>query len=148
LWFAGSGPHRCQRQLAQLTNRLGLDTAVRWLGRVADADLPGLYARAIAVVVPSLHEGFGIPVLEAMAAGANVLASNTSALPEVGGAAACLLPPHDPNAWSRALAEICSATAATTQRRDAGITWARRFHWPTLAAAEAEVWRRCAGPGR
>jgi glycosyltransferase involved in cell wall biosynthesis len=84
--------------------RLGLGERVRQTGHVADADLPALYTLAEAFVQPSLIEGFGLPVLEAMRCGAPVVASNTSSLPEVIGEAGLLADPRDPASLSTALA--------------------------------------------
>jgi glycosyltransferase involved in cell wall biosynthesis len=90
----GWGPDPVQR-----ATTLGLDGAVRFVGAVADAELPALYGGALAFAFPSLWEGFGLPALEAMAAGAPV-ASNRGALPEVTGSAALLVDPP-PSRWRR-----------------------------------------------
>ena len=84
----GWGPDPARRAHA-----LGLDGAVRFVGAAPDADLPALYGGALAFAFPSLWEGFGLPVLEAMAAGAPVVASNRGALPEVTAGAALLVEP-------------------------------------------------------
>src|SRR5262249_13029056 len=84
---------------------LGLDGAVRLLGAAADADLPALYGGALAFAFPSLWEGFGLPVLEAMATGAPVVASNRGALPEVTGGAALLVDPT-PGPLAEALGQL------------------------------------------
>jgi glycosyltransferase involved in cell wall biosynthesis len=111
--------------------QLGLAEAVRFLGYVADEDLPGLISGAAAVVLPSLYEGFGLPALEALACGAPLLAANASSLPEVTGDAALLLDPHDPPAWTEAMGRILrypglrADLAARGPERAAGFTWAR-----------------------
>src|SRR5207237_505222 len=81
--------------LRQQVSELGLEDRVRWLGYVPEADLPALYAGALAFVFPSLYEGFGLPVVEAMAWGAPVITSSVSSLPEVAGDAALLVDPYD-----------------------------------------------------
>jgi len=101
------------------------------LGRVDDADLPALYAAADACVVPSLDEGFGLSLAQAMACGTPVLSSNAGALPEVAGAAALLLDPADADAWrdgvQRLLAEpeLRARLAAAGPPRAAAFTWQR-----------------------
>jgi alpha-1,3-rhamnosyl/mannosyltransferase len=98
---------------------------VRRIGYVDEADLPGLYAGALALAMPSLYEGFGLPCLEAMASGVPVVASNISALPEACGGAAVLVDPHDPAEFAPALL----AAAGDTELRKAGLQWAARFTW-------------------
>ncbi|MBO0732018.1 MAG: glycosyltransferase family 4 protein, partial [Acidimicrobiaceae bacterium] len=83
--------------------RLGLEGRVRLLGFVPDADLPALLQQALALVHPAVDEGFGIPPLEAMAAGTPVVASNAASLPEVVGDAGLLVDPRDPAAWTAAI---------------------------------------------
>jgi glycosyltransferase involved in cell wall biosynthesis len=110
---------------------LGLGERVRFAGYVADADLPALLSGALAFALPSLYEGFGMPVLEAMACGAPVLTSDTSALPEAAGGAALLVDPTDTAAIAAALArligepELRADLRARGLRRAAGATWAR-----------------------
>ena len=79
---------------------------MRFLGPVADADLPALYAAATVFVLPSLYEGFGLPVLEAMACGAAVACSNTSSLPEIAGDAAMTFDPLDVGAMAGAIGRL------------------------------------------
>ncbi len=101
--------------------------AVRSLGLVPEELLPGLYAGAAAFVLPSLHEGFGLPVLEAMAAGVPVVASDRGALPETCGAAALLVDPEDTSAITDALESAIGderLVAAGLARAD-GFSWAR-----------------------
>ena len=100
--------------IAERATALGLRDRVRLLGYVPDADLPALLSGALAFAFPSLYEGFGMPVLEAMACGTPVLTSTTSALPEVAGDAALLVDPTDTNALAAALARL--ATDAPSAR--------------------------------
>ena len=103
------------------------DTFVRKLGKVSDEVLRRLYANAGCLAIPSLHEGFGLPALEAMAAGAPVVAANTAALPEVTGGAAVLVDPLDvediADGLERAIQERETLIAAG-RRRAAQFTWA------------------------
>jgi glycosyltransferase involved in cell wall biosynthesis len=102
---------------------------LRMLGHVDDALLPGLYAGAQAFVLPSLYEGFGLPVLEAMAAGTPVLATTAGALPETCGDAALLVEP-DPAAIRAGLAQLL---ADSGDRRERGLARAREFTWDRTA---------------
>jgi glycosyltransferase involved in cell wall biosynthesis len=105
----------------------------RWLGRVPEADLPALLGGATAFVYPSLYEGFGLPVLEAMAAGTPVVTSNVSSLPEVAGDAALLVDPHDVEALASAMARLAEDEALTGRLREAGRVQAARFSWRRAA---------------
>ena len=122
-----------------------------WLhrpGYVDDAALAALYRHALAVVCPSLHEGFGLPLVESMAAGTPVVASDIPVFREVAGDAAVLLPVDDAAAWRRTLSEL-SADPAMRERLGAlGRKRARAFDWPTAAALTHAVLRRAAGGGR
>lgn len=122
-----------------------LDERVRVLGYVSDDDLPGLYAGAELFAFPSLYEGFGIPVLEAMAAGTPVVAADRAALPETCGEAAVLVDPADADRFSAAVADTLADGALTSRLRAAGLTRAAEFTWDRTAAATDELLRRLAG---
>ncbi|MBW7882230.1 MAG: glycosyltransferase family 4 protein, partial [Caldilineaceae bacterium] len=92
--------------------------AVRFLGPIDEDDLPALYAAAEAFVFPSRYEGFGLPVLEAMACGAAVACSNVSSLPEIAGEAALLFPPEDQEAMAQTLARLMDDAALRTRLRE------------------------------
>ncbi|HLE43923.1 MAG TPA: glycosyltransferase family 1 protein [Methylomirabilota bacterium] len=124
--------------------RLGLDGVVRFLGAVPDGDLPALYAGARVFVFPSLWEGFGLPVLEAMAAGAPVVASCRGALPEVAGAAALLVEPA-PEPLAEALERVLTDPALRDRLRHAGLERARAFSWERTAAQTLAVYRAAVG---
>ena len=120
--------------LAALCARRGLDPRrVRALGRVADADLAVLYRDATALVVPSRSEGFGLPVLEAMAAGLPVVCSDVPALREVGGGAVVLVPPGDPTALAGALTELADGPELRQRLSAAGRRRAQDFSWQRAA---------------
>ncbi len=111
---------------------------VRVLGPVADEDLPALYAGARAFVWPSLYEGFGLPILEAMACGTPVITSRTGGTAEVAGDAARLVDPADRDELARALEEIAHDAARAAELRAAGLARSRGFSWTRSAEL---VWR-------
>jgi glycosyltransferase involved in cell wall biosynthesis len=102
-------------------------------GYVADGDLPALYSGASAVLVPSLYEGFGLPVLEAFACGTPVLAADASALPETAGGAALLLPPRDGDAWAEGIRRVLGDTALRARLASAGLVRAAEMTWSAAA---------------
>jgi glycosyltransferase involved in cell wall biosynthesis len=135
-------PTAHERELRDRATALGLDGDVRFLGWVADAELEGLYALAAAFVFPSLHEGFGLPVLEAMLRGVPVACSNTSSLPEVAGDAALLFPPEDPAAIAAAMERLLTDAALADRLRAAGRERAARFSWAATARGTAASYER------
>ena len=128
---------------ARRAQALGLDGAVRFVGAAPDADLPALYGGALAFAFPSLWEGFGLPVLEAMAAGAPVVASNRGALPEVTAGAALLVEPA-PEPLADALAGLLADPALRERLRAAGLARAAAFSWERTARETLAVYRAAA----
>ncbi len=120
--------------LYRLVQQEGLSARVRFLGRVADADLPALYSAAAAFAYPSLYEGFGLPPLEALACGTPVVCSDRSSLPEVVGDAALLVDPTDAAALARALARLLDDEALRRLLRARGLARAAQFTWARTAA--------------
>lgn len=118
---------------------LGIADRVRFVGYVADEALPALYRDALAFVFPSLYEGFGMPVLEAMACGAPVLTSTTSSLPEVAGDAALLADPHDVAALADGLARLNADEALRSDLRQRGRRRAAQFTWEHCAEETVRV---------
>lgn len=120
---------------------LGLEADVLFTGFVPDADLPGLYTLAEAFVLPSIYEGFGLPLLEAMGCGAPVLSSNASSLPEVAGDAAILLPPGDVRAWAEAIQRIDDNAALRRDLSARGLRQSARFSWEMAAREVRQLYR-------
>jgi len=114
---------------------------VRWLGEVRDDELARLYRGARAVAYVSLYEGFGLPVLEAMACGTPVVAGQDGALPEVAGGAAVLVDPLDPDAIAAGLNE---AIERRDELRPLGLARARAFDWGKVARKTVAVYREAA----
>jgi glycosyltransferase involved in cell wall biosynthesis len=114
---------------------------VRWLGEVRDDELARLYRGARAVAYVSLYEGFGLPVLEAMACGAPVVAARNGALEEVSGGAAVLVDPLDPDAIAAGLNE---AIDRRDELRPLGIARARAFDWAKVARKTVALYREAA----
>ncbi len=106
---------------------------VRILGFVDDADLPALYRSAALLVFPSLYEGFGLPVLEAMACGVPVVCSDASSLPEVAGDAALLVNPLDDDALVQAMRRALEDAPLRQERIARGLLQSARFRWPAAA---------------
>jgi glycosyltransferase involved in cell wall biosynthesis len=123
---------------------LGLEGEVRFLGRVPQSDLPLLYRGAALFAYPSLYEGFGLPVLEAMACGCPVVCSDRSAMPEVGGPAAILVDPEDPEALAGAMSQVLGDRSLADAMRARGRTWAAEFHWEKAARALLALYEECA----
>jgi glycosyltransferase involved in cell wall biosynthesis len=111
---------------------------IRLLGEVQDVELARLYRGARCVAYVSLYEGFGLPVLEAMACGAPVVAGRTGASEEIAGSAAVLVDPLDPEAIAAGLAE---AVDRADELRALGLERARAFDWREVARATVEVYR-------
>lgn len=125
--------------IAERAAELGVADCVRFVGYVADEDLPALYRGALAFVFPSLYEGFGMPVLEAMACGAPVLTSTTSSLPEVAGNAALLVDPLDTRAIASGLARLARDAALRESLRIQGCRWVAHFTWDRCAEETLRV---------
>lgn len=119
----------------------GLEDEVLFTGYVPDSDLPLLYNAADLFVLISLYEGFGLPVLEAMACGIPVVASRTGSLPEVVGEAGLLVDPLDIEGISEAMAEVLSHPHLASQLKDRGLKRAANFSWHKTAKQTLDVYR-------
>jgi len=130
--------------LAARAEGFGIGPRVRWLGGVGPDDLVGLYGGAVAFVFPSLYEGFGLPVLEAMACGTPVVASTGGSLPEVAGDAALLVDPLDVPALRHALGRVWREAGLREELRGRGFARAAGFSWRAAAEQTLDVYRRAA----
>jgi glycosyltransferase involved in cell wall biosynthesis len=125
-------------------SELGLEDEVIFPGFVPDDDLPALYSAADLFVFPSLYEGFGLPVLEAMACGVPVITSNTSSLPEVAGEAALLIAPRDIGGLVKAIQLTLADEQTRTEMRDQGVQQAAKFSWEKAARETLLVYSKAA----
>jgi glycosyltransferase involved in cell wall biosynthesis len=131
--------------LPALIDRLGIADRVQFLGFVPEENLVALYQEAAAFCFPSLNEGFGLPVLEAMAAGVPVVTSNISSLPEVAGDACVLVDPFSPREIARGLAQALRPRMAR-ELSEAGRERASEFTWERAAAATADAYDEVLSP--
>ena len=139
LVVVGKAGWGCEDVVAQLAH--GDGGALRWLRYVPDADMLPLLHQASALVFPSLHEGFGLPVLEAFAARTPVISANTTALAEIApGGGALMVNPHSSGELAEAMRYMAQASSPQVQQlQNQGVTWAQKFTWQatqqgTLAA--------------
>lgn len=123
---------------------LGLENQVLFPGFIADEDKPALLSGALAYVFPSLYEGFGLPVLEAMACGTPVLTSNVSSLPEVAGNAALLVNPHQSEEIAGSLTRLISDTNLQRTLVKKGFQQIQNFSWDNAAMQVLEIMERIA----
>jgi glycosyltransferase involved in cell wall biosynthesis len=128
-----------RERLARLAVELGIADAVRFLGAVPEDDLPGIYGASAVCVLPSRYEGFGLPVLEAMACGTPVICASAGSLPEITGRAALSVDPNDIAGLANALDKILAGHLLAGQLRDQGLSRARPFTWSRTAGCTASA---------
>jgi glycosyltransferase involved in cell wall biosynthesis len=115
---------------------------IRFSGYVPEGELPLLYGAASVTVMPSLYEGFGLPVLESMACGTPVVSSNAASLPEIGGDAACYFDPTDLESLAGAIQSVWSDAELRAEMRQRGLVQAGRFSWDRAAKETWLVYQR------
>jgi glycosyltransferase involved in cell wall biosynthesis len=132
---------------AALALELGIAERVVFPGFIAEPDLPALYAAAALFVLPSVYEGFGLPVLEAMACGAPVVCGRVTSLPEVVGDSAVLIDPHNVAEMAVAIARVLTDTALRQELRVQGLLRAQQFTPPHTARRVLALLERVAQAG-
>lgn len=140
LVLAGA-PGEAAASLASQIASLRSGDSVHWLGYVAQADLPALYQGAALLAFPSLWEGFGFPILEAMASGIPVLTSNVSSMPEVAGGAALLVNPLEPREIEEAIDRLLKDQGLREDLASRGRKQAARLTWEETAAKMVDLYR-------
>ena len=138
LVIAGASGWASEKTMSRLAAR---PAGVRYLGYVPEDELPGLTAGATAFVYPSLYEGFGLPVAQAMAASVPVITSNTSSLPEVAGDGALLVNPRSADEIRAALDKLLTSPSLQEQLRLAGRARAERYRWKQCARESLDFFR-------
>jgi len=142
LWLVGPHDKRYTPQLIEQVQALGIANRVRFLDYVAYESLSKLLTGAIALVFPSLWEGFGLPALEAMACGTPVITSNVSSLPEVVGDAAILVNPYSTDELAIAMEAVANDEKLRSVYQRAGLARASLFSWEETGQQTVEVLER------
>lgn len=142
LWLAGPPDQRYTPALKASVDQLGITNQVKFLDYVPFSQLPTLINQALALVFPSLWEGFGLPVLEAMACGTPVITSNLASLPEVAGDAAILVNPYNTGEITAAMQTIAAQTTLREHLSILGLARASQFSWAKTGKATVEILTR------
>jgi glycosyltransferase involved in cell wall biosynthesis len=143
----GGYPTAHEAALRARAEALGVAADVRWPGWLEPAEVEGLWLLAAGFVFPSLYEGFGLPVLEAMARGVAVACSNAASLPEVAGDAALLFDPRNPGAIAAAINQLLAGGNEVARLREAGLARAAAFTWERAAELTLASYARAAAAG-
>jgi len=133
--------HESLMQILNDINDPKLIEQIHLTGYIVNTDLPAIYNQSDLFLYPSLRESFGIPMLEAMACGVPVIASNTSSMPEVSGGAALLIDPYNTNELTQAIEKIISSLELRLKLRNAGFKQATRFSWKKMAGKVLEIYK-------
>jgi glycosyltransferase involved in cell wall biosynthesis len=139
LVLAGGKGWQYDEIFSQIKN-LGLTDQVRFTGYVRDEELPFWYNAAKVLVFPSVYEGFGMPIIEAMACGTPVIAANSSSIPEAGGEAALYFEPYDVEKLTQQLAEIFENDNLLLNMRQSGFLQAQKFSWDRAGTETVRIY--------
>ncbi len=142
LAIAGSTDPRFTPKLQQQAKELGIENRVKWLNYLDYQELPLIISGAVALVFPTLWEGFGLPALEAMACGTPVITSNLASLPEITGNAAILLDPYNISAITSAMVNIAQDQKMRLQLSQLSIQQAQKFSWTKTGVITRQVLER------
>jgi glycosyltransferase involved in cell wall biosynthesis len=146
LVIAGANGGLCNDVLA-LPSRLGLSRQISFIGTVSDEELPPLYAGASVFLFPSLYEGFGLPVLEAMACGTPVITSNVTSLPEIAGDAAVVIDPVNTQELVNAMIRLLTNEALAKELQQKGFDRVMKFTWEDTVRRTLQIYERVYGLG-
>jgi len=133
------GDHKAK--LENLARSLNIENRVTWLGYVPDDLLPNLYSEAAAFIFPSLYEGFGLPILEAMACGCPTLSSNMASLPEIGGKAAHFFDPKEIDDMAEAIKKVCEDSVYRQKLAQGGPKHVKTFSWESSTKKHMELFK-------
>jgi glycosyltransferase involved in cell wall biosynthesis len=139
---AGGQEADFREKTMETVKALGLVNEVIFTGFVPEADLPAYYSGAEVFVLPSLYEGFGFPVLEAMACACPVVTSNTSSLPEVTGEAGIMVDPYDTDSLAKAMRQVLTDSELRDNMIEKGLEQSKRFSWEKAAEQTLEVYNK------
>ena len=131
------GNHKAK--LENLARSLNIENRVTWLGYVPDDLLPNLYSEAAAFIFPSLYEGFGLPILEAMACGCPTLSSNMASLPEIGGKAVHFFDPKEIGDMEEAIKKVCEDSVYRQKLAQGGPKHAKKFSWESTTKKHMDL---------
>jgi glycosyltransferase involved in cell wall biosynthesis len=133
------GDHKAK--LENLARSLNIENRVTWLNYVPDDLLPNLYSEAAAFIFPSLYEGFGLPILEAMACGCPTLSSNMASLPEIGGKAAHFFDPKEIDDMAEAIKKVCEDSVYRQKLAQGGPKHVKTFSWESSTKKHMELFK-------
>jgi glycosyltransferase involved in cell wall biosynthesis len=146
--YAGDSFWSCHRETVELARTLGVAERITFTGYVSDKDLVVLYNLATMLVLPSISEGFGLPVVEAMACGLPVAVSNRNSLPEVVGDAGLLFDPLSDEQIADAITRLLADEQLRLHFRAAGLRRAKLFSWKTASHKMVQIIEKVAANGR
>lgn len=144
LVLIGSLRHKRPELITLMEELKAYQNRVIFTGYVPDEDLSALYSGAKAFIFPSLQEGFGLPILEAMQCGTPVISSNATSLPEVAGEAAILINPYDKDELSQAMLNLLSDENLRNELTQKGLERAKQFSWSKCAQETVEIYKKIA----
>ena len=142
LLVIGGGRGWLHSEIDKLVKSLNLQQYIKFIGYVKEEDLPALYSAAKLFVYPSLYEGFGLPVLEAMACGTPVITSNSSSLPEIAGDAALLVEPTDNRQLADYILKLIDDEKLRHQMSSKGLEQAKKFSWGKTARETLDIYEK------
>jgi len=133
---------KAKEKFIPLISSLRIEKEVILLPFITDEELAAIYKTCFAFIWPSLWEGFGLPVLEAMAAGAPVLTSNSTSLPEISGGCALLVDPMNTEEITKGIMRLIEDRSLRKELREKGKTWAKNFTWENTVRETINVWKK------